>query len=142
MIVQFTPEQISEQWGTIKDAIVASLNKNTEDKDKASNVILQNLLANAMQCWAVIVDNNVNSIMITAFMYTPTGVKSLMIYTMYVYNPTENIDWLSAYEELKKYAVSKGCKNIVAYISNPKLLAILKHIEHIKEIFVTIPIGG
>lgn len=142
MIVRFTPEQVSEQWDVIKDAVVTVFSKDVEDRGKASNVILQNLLCSIMQCWTVIVDNKVHAIIITAFMYTPIGTKSLMLYAMYIYNPVSNEEWISTYEGIKKYALTNGCKNIVGYVSNPKLLTILKNIEHTREMFVTIPIGG
>lgn len=142
MIVRFTPEQISEQWDVIKEAVATVFAKNIEDKDRASNIILQNLLSNIMQCWAVVVDNKVDAIIITAFMYTPIGTRSLMLYAIYIYNPIDDKEWISTYEDIKKYALANGCKNIVGYVSNPKLLAILKNIEHIREMFVTIPIGG
>jgi hypothetical protein len=142
VIVRFTPEQISEQWDVIKEAVATVFAKNIEDKDRASNIILQNLLSNIMQCWAVVVDNKVDAIIITAFMYTPIGTRSLMLYAIYIYNPIDDKEWISTYEDIKKYALANGCKNIVGYVSNPKLLAILKNIEHIREMFVTIPIGG
>ncbi len=121
------PDQISENWETIKYALGESLPPISLKSPETMNNILIKLMSGDMICWISYDkdDNSINGLVITTIVIDDCSeIKNLLIYAIYAYNQTKGIDWMDGYESLRKYAKSRDCNSIIGYTKNEKIIKI------------------
>jgi hypothetical protein len=134
MVNQMLPDQISKFWPIIKYAIEQSLPPIVIDHPDKMNRLLSALLSGKLEVWASykhLEDGTIkfNGIAITQVLYDDvTDLKSLLVYSVYAYESTDELTWIEAYETISKFAVSKGCVRFVAYVSAPSVLKLIKRL--------------
>lgn len=124
MLIKFFPEQIVKHWDEIKMAIENALPPIAGDSPNRMNNILEELLMDRMQCWVAVNKNGrINGIGTTQLIEDHlTETKNLLVYSAFSIGVTTKEDWIRGFEVITKYAKSKGCKNIVGYTNNPKVV--------------------
>lgn len=66
---------------------------------------------------------DIQSILTTTVLEDPvTKNRNLLIYTIRNTNVSDDTDWVTGLEILKRYAIGSGCSNIVAYTTNNKIV--------------------
>jgi hypothetical protein len=138
MLIRLTPEQIADKWDVIKNSIQQP---GTVDKGEPS-YILKNLYAGTLHCWILYSDNAVKAVATTAFTTDMSGIKELLIYTLYICNVITQDEWKDAAALLGKWAKDNSCKNITSFVSDPDIFKLIEQLPFRKEIFITIPVGG
>jgi len=137
------PEQVSEHWEVIKYAIEESLPPISLNSPHTLNNVLIKLMSGEMVCWmAYDSDKKVIGFAVTTIVEDSNSeTKSLLLYTIYAYENTKGIDWIEGYEALSKYALSRGCINMVGYTRNEKLINIAEKFDSDSTYrFVSFPI--
>lgn len=120
------PEQISTRWDAIKQAIKESLPPISLESPNTMNNILIKLMNGDMVCWiSHNEEDEVKGFIITRIITDDCSeTKSLLLYIIYGSSKTKGADWVEGYQSLKKYALSKGCVNMIGYTKNEKLIKI------------------
>ena len=145
MILKLSPDQIGEKWDTIKLSIELSIPPILQGGEIRMNNILDALLTDIMQCWTVENEQGeLCAILTTTFMPDPgTRLISLFVYSIYGIKPLDINMWREGFSELRSWARSKGCCNIVAFTNVPKIIQIVKTFGgSANQVLVTIPIVG
>ena len=129
MLVALLPNQISEYWELFRDHINDSLPPVADWGQYDMNELFKALLVGWLQLWLV-VDREQTTVgfIITTVYRDPSGVNTLLIYSSVILMKADSKYWIEGLDTLKKYAWSKGCSKIGAFVMNEKLLEILK--EH------------
>ncbi len=135
MLTKLTPEQISEFWEVIEFAIKNSLpptvGETTEQDDKILN-ILTSCMAGKTDVWACYERMSDQRIKLIAIATTrilfdeASGVRSLLIYTLYGYEKINPELWFDSLETVAKYAKGKNCHRIVSYSDVPIVIEMAK----------------
>ena len=144
MLLMMLPEQVSNQWETIRPAIEASLPAGIEVTEEYMTNILQSILRGNMQCWILVNGVEVCAIGVTAIFSDPGGCLNLFIYSLYGYKPAPLHLWSDAIDTLKKWANAKGCTEIVAYSDSDNKFVIMLAERlggDISRVLVRIPIS-
>lgn len=118
-------EQITQFWDYIKYAAVVTNNLSESDiRDEFCNNLLINLLSDKYQCWMGISDDKeiIKGIAITNIYKDVGEISHLLISSLYVYEATNVQEQLMFLENIKKYAISRCCKDVVFYTSNPSII--------------------
>lgn len=143
MLLRMLPEQVSEQWTIIKEAIQASAGVYTIPEAKMTN-ILSMLLSGNMQCWVLVDGNNRADVyaVITTFTYDdPLGEKTLFVFSLYAYKNIPIRLWKSLFGTLKRWAKSLGCSSVSAYVRNEAEKKLLERMGgDIKTVLVRVPL--
>lgn len=125
MLIKLLPEQISQHWDVIKDAIEYSLNPVVGESPHKMNNILMSLLDGSMQCWVAVEGDDYNKItgnIVTKINFDDASqTKGLLIYSLYAEGSSEQ-EWLKGYETLRKFAAANGCTRIVGFTDVPSLI--------------------
>ena len=131
MLVKFTATQIGKAWDTIKFTLEQALPPFTFGDPERYNNIYQELLTDKMQCWVGQLPQ-ANAPPVVYGIVTTTvsedacsGVKNLLIYSLYGFQQIPQELWLASYETLRKYALSKGCHRIVGYSNSNAILEVV-----------------
>ncbi len=116
MLVSLLPSQISERWDELEYAIEAALPPIAGEGSDKMNNILESLLASQMICWVSMRDNQVRGVITTKILFDDvTMVRSLLIYSIFAMDHSNDSDWLEGFQTIKKYARSKDCSRIIGY---------------------------
>lgn len=130
MLVKLVPEQISRIWDSIKLSIVAAAPPEMAQEGIEYEGILYSLLSGKMDAWISHGKSKKggmepNGIMLTGVTVDQfTGTKNLLIYVYHLWRPARDIVHMSNVDTLKEYARAKGCKKLVAYSENPRIIDI------------------
>lgn len=129
MILQATAEQITQHWDELAPAIEAALPPFAYGAQDRMNNILRALLAGDMQCWTAWAVREgettplLVAIMTTAFDFDRcSGVRNLLIYSLYSVAGIGDQVYADGIETLKKFAKTKGCHRVVALVEEPRLV--------------------
>lgn len=128
MLVKLTAEQISTFWDIIKFAIIESHPQTTPMGLEELNIIFEELLCDAADCWVSCNKENrskIEGIIITKVIYDNlTRNKNLLIYSIYMDEGVDRMSWPEGAATLGKWAVKNGCRNIVGFTDNPQIVTI------------------
>ena len=129
MLVMLLPDQISSKWNIIKRGIEVSVPPTITSSPKVMNNILMGLLEGSAQCWVeyeVVKEKSiVYGFLITTVMEDfLSGVRNLLIYSLYGARPIDDDIWVRGLITLRKYAKANNCEKVIAY----------SNIERIEEI--------
>jgi len=145
MIQQIMPEQVAYYWESIKDKVDETLPAIPGESDKL-NGILTSLLNGTMICWISyrIVEERKksNAFLITSINHDHiTGVKSLVLYCLYVMGRADMTAWKEGFEAIKRFGASKGCTRLTAYTTNDFLVRMANEFDGGADYhFISIPI--
>ena len=147
MLLRLLPEQISEQWDTIKPTIEESLRSACEDADM--NEVLTSLLNASSQCWVSSrkADNGGNiieGIIITIITRDLFGEgRNLLIYSLFGYSMETKEAWRGGAKALALFAKSTQCSRITAYTDVPSLLKLVENLGGTaNQRFISIPVDA
>jgi hypothetical protein len=120
VLIQLTPNQISQAWEGLKEPIRKALVPQMEITDEAMNRILQNLLQGTSQAWLLtdMVDGKavVYAVATTCFSFEAmTGTKNLLIYSLYGYQFIPPKLWEDGLKVIMSFAKREGCFKIIAF---------------------------
>lgn len=123
MQFKLEPDQISIYWNYIKLAIEETSPNVTP---QGTNVILENLLAGAMQCWFVIQneddDFKLRAVIITAFFRDNFFRRNtLRICCVYGFVKLIDAEWQEAIEIFMRFAKENNCAYIEAFTEHKNL---------------------
>jgi hypothetical protein len=137
MLVRVLPEQVAENWQSLKPVILASLPPIVDDSGALSNEhiaagIMKGLLNETIQGWIIAkVDSGTQKQENVGFMSTTinrdltTGIRNLLIYSFYFTDP-KYTDWADDFKTLKAFAKHQQCSNIDAYVEDKRFLTLWK----------------
>jgi len=128
MLVKLTAEQISNFWDIIKFAIIESHPSSTPMGLEELNVIFEELLCDVADCWVSCNKENrskIEGIIITKVVHDPgTRSKNLLIYSLYMDQGIDRMSWPEGLATLAKWAIKKGCRNLVGFTDNSQMVSI------------------
>ena len=128
MLQRLTPDQVSLYWKKVWPYIEASLPPIASSREERGNNILAGILANRMQLWLSYEkgengDRKENGIMTTALVSDEcSGGRSLLIYSAYATEQTDDSTWVDGYKCLVKFAMANRCETITCYTENKKII--------------------
>jgi hypothetical protein len=147
MLTKLLPDQISDHWDIIKYAIAESLPPTAGEGPDKMNRILSSLLTGKAECWisSTITEENVRrfeAVSICKIQYDDiSNTKNMLIYSLYGYEKIDRDSWTQAFITLGKYAKSRGCSRIVAYVNLPYLIELAKEFNaNVDYTLVSFPI--
>jgi hypothetical protein len=125
MLTQLLPDQISKFWPIIKYAIEQSLPPTVGEHPDKMNRMLSAMLRGNLEVWVSYQhpENRFEAVVVTQIIYDDaSNMKNLLLYCVFGYNDISESSWIEAWETVNKYAKGAGCKQIVAYSSNPFII--------------------
>jgi hypothetical protein len=131
MLVRLMPDQISKFWDVIKFAIEQSLPPIAGESPNKMENILMSALDGSIEVWASYTksaeSNKFEGIVLTEMLYDrPSRTKNLLLYCLYGYEDVDKQSWVSGIVTLAKYAISRGCTQIVTYTDIPYMISLAK----------------
>jgi len=119
------PEQVSADWDNISPAIQGALPPLVPyGNPDIMNNILAKILEGELECWTLI-KNEEETLGIGTFevvLDVPSGVKSLLIYSLYTYIPFSYDLWGILLTRLRKHAREKGCHRISGFTNVDRVI--------------------
>lgn len=125
MLTRLASDMIAATWnGRVKESILKSLPMPPVNVEKAMNNILNLLLQERMQAWAIC--NNEGDVLGVATTQitedTGTGEKALLIYSTYGFVDFPDQLWYDSYQEMAEFAKGYGCTRIYCYSNVEKVI--------------------
>ena len=145
MLVKLLPDQVSRNWDTIGYAIENSLPPIVDESDERMNNILLALLDGRMDCWVSLNgDGKINGVVSTTIMYDDlSGVRSLLIYSIFAFEWSEEEAWSEGLETLRKYAKGNDCSRITGYTEFDSIIQRVKDMGgEAKQMFISLPLSS
>ena len=130
-LLRLSPEQVMQHWEYVKECLILALPPYVALDTSSVLRIQEQLLIGSLECWACVSDKNdefygILTTQITADEVTLT--KNLLIFTVTLTEEHENDIWKDGYEYLKKYAISKECREIIAYTNQHSVVLLAKQL--------------
>lgn len=127
MLVKLLPEQVMNYWDLIKEGIEACESSVNSYEPMDMESVQAHLLGGVIHCWVSVNKKpKVVAFVITKIVHSDfTNNASLLILAIYAFEKTTGSDWVEGFETLKKFALSRGCKKIIGYTINDKVLKIV-----------------
>lgn len=124
MLVKLLPEQIADNWESIKYALQDVRAPGFYEKVVRMNDILEALLADRLQCWFYFRENgDIAGLVITEIRTDVLGMfRHLLIFLLYAFVDSHMTEWASALETLMEYARASKCVGIEAFTDNEKFV--------------------
>lgn len=117
-----------EYWPQIKDCINAALPPHVKDSPESMLHIQESLLVGDLECWLCHERGDVShvyALFTTCFVTEEISrTKNLLVYTLATLNPHTQDFWSVSLDIVSKYAVSRGCANVLAYSNLPEVVPI------------------
>lgn len=128
MHLKLVPEQISYYWDLIKTAVEES---SPEISAEGANVILENLLCDAMQCWLLLLKDGeefkLQAIIVTTlFRDNFYQTMYLRLCCLYGFTSLSPELWQEGFEAMRDYAKSTGCAYMEAFTDRKGLPEMIK----------------
>lgn len=124
MIVKVPSEQVSAVWDFVKKAV---LNGSLRPDDEAyATFMLKQFMSGKIDLWIIYDEkNNPVGVFTTAFIVNCWGYFQLVILSLYGMGISDEL-YKQSFEELRKFASSKNCVEIVASTESRKLIEVSK----------------
>ena len=117
-------------WPLLKGHIEDSIPPTADWGNYDMETILWHVLTGYAQIWLYKNEKQENQgFVLTTILNDISGVRTLLIYNMVVIDKEAKVDWEKEFATLRLYANSKGCSKIGAFVSNSKILDIVKKHE-------------
>ena len=128
MIIRLSPDQVTVHWDVIKFGIQESVPPITYGSQNTLNNMLKSLLTGEMQCWVLM--NGAQKIQgvatTTITKDSCSGVKNLMIYSVYGLVFIDDETWAENLKGLRKFAKANGCHRIISFRAVDRLIGLVK----------------
>jgi len=150
MLVKLLPEQVVDDWKTIRRAILDTLSPIACDRDDLAVNILDSILNERMTVWSIIdrYGNNLEDFTLYGFITTTvteetnSGSKALTIYSMAANRPIPSHIWRKDFGYLLLEAEALGCDSITAYTELSSMAKFLmRNINASISAYVSIPVS-
>lgn len=127
LLIKLSPEQVSNSWDDIKEAIKEALPPTEESSPETLSRALNLILSDQMHCWGIYENGKLKGLMTTVPVVEGlAGVKKLLIYSLYSYETLSIKSYFAGLAKLREFAKSIGCSGIVAYSRNEVIERIVK----------------
>lgn len=131
MLRLLQPDQVSIYWTDIRATIQASIVPLAEATDETLNLILEAILREEMQVWAILEEvegeTNVKGVAVTYInVDVGTQTKNIVVYSLCGYSLLKEETWWDGLEGLKSFARRNGCVGIVGYTKVPRIKEIVE----------------
>lgn len=125
-MIKLIPQQISEQWDSIRAGLLITLPPITQPTPEALRAILTQLLCEHIQCWAILdSDKRIQGHALTTIsLDIHSQVKTLVIYSLYLTEQVTRETWENGFKVLNEFAQKEGCFRIAAYTRNQLVMSI------------------
>ena len=126
-LVKLDNTTVVAQWNEVEQVFVDSfvhIKKDWNEEEKT--LLLKAVSDNQLQCWGVFKDNKLIAFATTAITIEFWGEKKLLIFSLYGFDRVSLQSWHKLISDLSKYAKSSGCKKIVAFTNNERVIEIVK----------------
>ena len=131
-LIRLLPDQVMDRWNFIKDCIRRGLPPAVRDDELVLVEIQSKLLVDELICWFAmesLESDIVYGVMTTGIITDPfSNTKNLLIYTIATTNAHPDNIWWDSYIPLRRYALGQGCKAILAYTNDPRVIEIAKNL--------------
>lgn len=125
MIRKVPSDQVALVWDFIKPAV---LNGALKDGDEAfATYMLQRFLSGSIDLWLIYDSDSVVGIINTTIIKSTFGAHKLIILSLYGKDITNDV-YRQSIDELKTFAKSKGCLNIVVLTNSSRMINIAKEL--------------
>ena len=127
MLKLLTPDQVAIYWTDISATIRASIVPLAEATDETLNLVLEAILREEMQVWAILEGEGVKGIAVTYInVDVGTQAKNVVVYSLCGYSPIEEETWRESLEGLREFARSNSCTGIVGYTKVPRIKEVVE----------------
>lgn len=127
MLLRLMSSEVTKYWPIIEESVKKTFTKEKIDTPEKLNSILRALLLEKLTCWFYKTDNKIKGVILTAIMKDDfLGERNLLIYSVYTRSSNAE-EWYNSFDCFSKYGKSVGCKKIIFYTSDKRLLLITKH---------------
>ena len=124
MAVKLTTEQVPRFWEAIKYASVNSGRVRSEYVQSYCSRLLYELLSGTAQVFVRLDEKrNLAALAVTKVLVDDiTGSKSLRIDSLFSFAKQDVETWIDDLVTLKKFASNKGCRYIIGWTNNPRVI--------------------
>lgn len=127
MLIPVLPSQITDYWPTFEGHIEQSLPPLADGDRTDANQILYSLMVGSAQCWLFTnKEQELKGFVITATNKDISDVRTLILYCVVIFDKTASVEWAEELETLKKFALTRECSKIAAYVANEKVIKCLQ----------------
>lgn len=130
VLLRLQPNQISEHWEVIKEALLASAPPIMDGADDFVLYVLKQLISSKMQVWVMLNDNRtlIGIVITTVTRDDCSGTKSLLIYCVYGFRPVSSKAWEFGLNKLILFAKSNNCQKLSFYTQSDEILAVINRL--------------
>ena len=124
MLVMLLPDQVSRNWDEIKMLLEeATPGPQGANFDRMNNILEESILGKK-KIWISYNDEEIFDGLVGTEIYLDriNGLKTMEIFALWGKGAGEG-SWTKGWEALAKYAMTQGCKRIVAYTKEQSLIA-------------------
>jgi hypothetical protein len=131
-ILRLLPDQIMDHWHFISDAMRRAYPPVAEATNESMLRVQEQFLLGEMDCWFGV--DSLNAPDIVAVMTTKvvneeiSGTKNMLIFSVTTYQPHNQELWTDGYNTLRAYALSKGCRKIISFSNDLRVLSIARQL--------------
>lgn len=146
MLVRLLPDQVSDNWSLIKQAIEETLHPTYDESPEKTNNIFESLLLGSMVCWASMKKKDdvsyLEGILITTVMEDKfSKTRNLLVYCIYSFtNQSTDLSWEQGLCQLIEFGRSLRCTKLVGYTRNKNIIKYAQRIGADLDTFISIPL--
>lgn len=146
MITKLLPENVTQNWDVIKEAIRASLPPFAMDTPDKLTRILESIILGQLEVWTFyeMDESNVQvkSIWTTSLVTDPESqTKNLLMYSIFNYDHTSSENWTEGLNAMKEYAKANDCASITGFTKEPHVLHFVESCGGSTDVrFIKIPV--
>lgn len=132
-LIRLSGEQASRYWPVLSQGFSRALPPGTVATRGVLNNMLIGILRRNYDCWVVKVrrDGKWRQVAgaITSIRVEPmSGLRSMLIYSLFSQSPLEDEEWEQAFSLLAKVARKGNCAKVTAYSRNPSVLEMVERL--------------
>lgn len=127
MLIKLLPEQASNVWEDIKEALEAALPPITGKQGTRMSNLLTSILLGDLTVWICVEEGVIHGMVITTFtcdIYS--GTRTLLIYAIYGYGTARSETWKDGMRTFLKFAKANNCQTIGAYTNENNVIEIAR----------------
>ena len=127
MLKLLTPDQVAIYWTDISSTIRSSVVPLAVATDETLNLVLEAILREEMQVWAIFEGEGVKGIAVTYInVDVGTQTRNIVVYSLCGYSLIEEKTWRESLEGLREFARNNDCTGIVGYTKVPRIIEVVK----------------
>lgn len=145
MITKLLPENVTENWDVVKEAIRQALPPFALDTPDKMNRILESIILGNLEVW-VLYDNTegiqIKSIWTTSMITDPESqTKNLLVYSIFNFDHSTPENWIDGLSAMREYAKANDCVAITGFTKEPYVLKFVESVSGDTSVrFIRIPI--